>query len=160
MNKLLWTFQIVLTLAFGLFGLQKVLVPIPDLIAQGMWWIEDFPAWQVRTIGALEALGALGLNAPYLIKRLPKVVVPLAAGGLALTMIGAIATHISRSDPTPSIVITALLFLMSTVVAAKRFGQVRNDQRTGESLDRFAAPGVAPSSSGPFTEACFQNYSE
>ena len=141
MNKLLWTFQILLTLAFGLFGLQKVFGSIPDLVAQGMWWIEDFPAWQVRAIGALEALGAIGLNAPYLIKRLPKVVVPLAAGGLALTMIGAIATHISRGDPAPSLVITALLFLMSTVVAAKRYGQIRNDEPSGESLALARAAG-------------------
>jgi len=127
MNKLLWTFQILLTLAFGLFGLQKVFGSIPDLIAQGMWWIEDFPAWQVRAIGALETLGAVGLNAPYLIKRLPKIVVPLAAGGLALTMVGAVATHISRSDPAASVVVTSVLFLMSAVVAAKRFGQIRSE---------------------------------
>ena len=129
MNKLLWTFQILLTLTFGLFGLQKVFGSIPDLIAQGMWWIGDFPEWQVRTIGALEALGVLGLNAPYLAKRLPKLVVPLAAGGLALTMIGAIATHISRGDPAPSVVVTVVLFVMSAVVAAKRFGESKHDQR-------------------------------
>ena len=138
MNKLLWTLQILLTLAFGLFGLQKVFLPIPDLIAQGMLWIEDFPAWQVRLIGALEALGAIGLNAPYLIKRLPKTIVPLAAGGLALTMIGAIATHIGRGDPALSVVITVALFGMSTFVAAKRYGQI---QRSGGSLPLARAAG-------------------
>ncbi len=132
MNKLLWTFQILLTLAFGLFGLQKVLGSIPDLIAQGMLWIEDFPAWQVRTIGALEALGAAGLVAPYLLERLPKVLVPLAAGGLALTMIGAVATHINRGDPALSVVITTLLFAMSVVVAVRRWGQLKNERRSGE----------------------------
>ena len=89
MNKLVWSFHILLTLALGLFGFQKMVLPIADLIAQGMWWIEDFAVWQVRTIGALEALGALGLSAPYLVKALPKLLVPLAAGGLALTMVGA-----------------------------------------------------------------------
>lgn len=138
MNKLLWTFQILLTLAFGLFGLQKVLMPIADLITQGMLWIEDFPVWQVRTIGALEVLGAIGLNAPYLIKRLPKVIVPLAAGGLALTMIGAIATHVTRGDPALSVVITSMLFVMGSVVAAVRFGQIKSETQSADS------PSVAP----------------
>jgi hypothetical protein len=123
MNKLLWSFQILLTLVFALFGLQKLFLPIPDLVTQGMWWIEDFPVWQVRTIGALEALAAVGLNLPYLVKALPKIVVPLASGGLALTMIGAIATHIGRGDPVPSVVITAVLFVMSATVAVKRFAE-------------------------------------
>ncbi len=81
--------------------------------------------WQVRTIGALEFLGAVGLILPYLIKALPKLLVPLAAGGLALTMIGAVVTHIVRSDPPVSIVITSLVFAMSVTVAVKRFGEVR-----------------------------------
>ena len=123
MPKLLWVFQILLTLAFVLFGLQKVFMPIPDLISQGMLWIEDFPAWQVRTIGALEFLGALGLNAPYLIKALPKMLVPLAAGGLALTMVGAIATHIIRADPALSVIITTLMFGMCALLSVKRFGE-------------------------------------
>lgn len=112
-----------LTLGFGLFGLQKVLVPIPDLIAQGMLWIEDFPAWQVRTIGVLEVLGVLGLNAPYLIPALPKFLVPVSAGALGLTMVGAITTHLTRGDPALSIVITSLLFAMCAVVAFKRLAE-------------------------------------
>ena len=125
MNKLLWFFQIVLTLAMAIFGLQKVLLPIPDLIAQGMLWIEDFPAYQVRAIGALEFLGALGLTLPYVIKALPKKLVPLAAAGLALTMVGAILTHVTRQDPPASIVITSLLFAMSATLAVKRLGEIR-----------------------------------
>jgi len=125
MNKLLWTFHILLTLTMALFGLQKVLLPIPDLVAQGMLWIEDFPTYQVRAIGALEFLAVLGLNLPYLIKALPKQLVPLAAGGLALTMVGAVITHITRQDPPASIVITSLLFAASATLAVKRFAQSR-----------------------------------
>lgn len=141
MTKLLWTFQILLVLVFGLFGLQKVFVAIPDLIAFGMLWIEDFPAWQVRAIGALEALGALGLVAPYLIKRLPKVLVPLAAGGLALTMVGAIATHVGRGDPVLSVVVTSALLVMSIVVATKRLGALRKEQPSAGSLTVTPAAG-------------------
>ena len=134
MNKLLWTFQILLTLALGLFGLQKVAMPIPDLIAQGMLWIEDFPAWQVRAIGALEVLGVLGLTLPFVFKALPKLLVPLAAAGLSLTMMGAVFTHLTRQDPAMSIVITGLLMAMSATVAVKRFGEFRKShtKRDGE----------------------------
>jgi len=130
MNKLLWFFHILLSLTFAVFGLQKVLMPIPDLVAQGMLWIEDFPAWQGRAIGAVEVLGVLGLNAPYLWKALPRLLVPLAAGGLAATMIGAIATHVSRADPAASIVITSLLFVMGATLAAKRYSELRNVSNT------------------------------
>ncbi len=81
----------------------------------------------MRTIGALELLGAVGLNAPYLVKAVPKLVVPLAAGGLALTMIGAIVTHVGRADPIASTIITSVLFVMSATVALERFGQFKNE---------------------------------
>jgi VIT1/CCC1 family predicted Fe2+/Mn2+ transporter len=126
MNKLLWIFHALLTLAMGLFGFQKVVGSMPALIEQGMWWIADFPEWQVRAIGVLEVLGALGLNAPYVIKKLPRVLVPAAAAGLALTMIGAIATHITRGDPAPSVVITTVLFAMAATLAFKRYRALRN----------------------------------
>lgn len=125
MNKLVWVFHILLTLAMGLFGFQKVVMPVADLIAQGMWWVEDFAPWQVRTIGMLEVLGAIGLNAPYLIKALPRILVPLAAAGLGLTMVGAILTHVVRQDPAPSIVITTSLMVMSAVIAVRRFKALR-----------------------------------
>jgi hypothetical protein len=126
MNKLLWIFHALLTLALGIFGFQKVVGSIPALIEQGMLWIADFPVWQVRAIGALEVLGVLGLNAPYVIKKLPRILVPAAAAGLAITMIGAVATHIMRGDPAPSIVITTALFAMGTTLAVKRYGELRN----------------------------------
>lgn len=125
MNVLVWICHIVLALAMSVFGLQKLFGAIPDLIAQGMVWIEDFPAWQVRAIGGLEALGALGLGLPYAVKPLPRVLVPLAAAGLALTMIGAIATHVSRGDPAASIVVTGALFVMAAVVAVRRWAELR-----------------------------------
>jgi len=63
----------------------------------------------------------------HLVKAVPKLLVPLAAGGLALTMIGAIATHVVRGDPALSVVITSALFLMSVTVAVKRLAEVRGD---------------------------------
>ena len=119
--------QIILILVFALFGFQKIFMPLPDLINQGMLWIEDFPAWQVRTIGFLEVLGAFGLIFPYVIKTLPKIIVAIASGSLALTMLGAIITHISRGDVILSIIITSILFLMAVMIAAFRFKQYKSE---------------------------------
>jgi len=120
MNKVIGFFQVVLVLMFGLLGGQKVFGDFPDLIAQGMLWIEDFPAWQVRTIGVLEVLGALGLVLPHVVKALPKVLVPLAAGGLALTMVGAVITHLVRGDPMLAVGINLTLMGMGIAVAKHR----------------------------------------
>ena len=119
--------QIILILVMALFGFQKIFMPLPDLIKQGMLWIEDFPAWQVRTIGILEVLGVFGLIFPYVIKSLPKIIVVIASGGLALTMVGAIITHISRGDVIMSVIITSILFLMAVLIAAFRFKQYKSE---------------------------------
>ena len=119
--------QIILILVMALFGFQKIFMPLPDLIKQGMLWIEDFPAWQVRIIGILEVLGAFGLSFPYVIKSLPKNIVVIASGGLALTMAGAIITHISRGDVLMSLIITSTLFLMAVMIAAFRFKQYKSE---------------------------------
>ena len=127
MKVFLLVIQGILILVMGLFGFQKVFMAIPDLIEQGMLWIEDFPVWQVRTIGILEVLGALGLIFPYVFKSLPKIIVPIASGGLALTMVGAVITHISRGDVIMSIIITSILFLMAVMVAVFRYKQYKSE---------------------------------
>ncbi len=48
------------------------------------------PLWFLRSIGALEVLGALGLVLPSLTGIATRLI-PLAAGGLALIMVGAVA---------------------------------------------------------------------
>ena len=127
MKVFILVIQIILILVFALFGFQKIFMPIPDLIEFGMLWIEDFPAWQVRTIGFLEVLGAFGLIFPYVIKSLPKIIVAIASGGLALTMVGAIITHISRGDVILSIIINSILLSMAVLIAAFRFKQYKSE---------------------------------
>ena len=119
--------QIILVLVFALFGFQKIFMPLPDLIDQGMLWIEDFPEWQVRIIGFLEVIGAFGLIFPYIIKTLPKMIIAIASGSLALIMVGAIITHIIRGDVILSIIITSILFLMAMLIAAFRFKQYKSE---------------------------------
>ena len=125
MNTLTWIFQILLILIFLLFGLQKLLMSQADLLAFGMLWVEDFQPWQIKTIAALEVLAALGMFLPYFIKKIPKIIVAISSAGLALTMIGAIFTHIVRNDLIISIVLTSFFFLMGIFVAVMRYKEYK-----------------------------------
>jgi uncharacterized membrane protein len=119
MNVVIWVLQALLALAFLAAGLIKLTQPRQKL-ATIMGWVEDFSDNGVRTIGALELLGALGLLLPAL-TGVATVLVPIAAAGLALLMVAAAATHRRRGE-LPMIGINAVLLVLAVVVAWARFG--------------------------------------
>ena len=91
---LTWTLQILAALAFIMAGIMKISTPYGDLVlAENMGWAEDFSAIQIKIIGVLEFLGAIGMILPFVIKKFT-FLVPLAALGLVLVMVGAIFTHL------------------------------------------------------------------
>jgi uncharacterized membrane protein YphA (DoxX/SURF4 family) len=96
MSVALWIVQIVLAVAFGGAGFMKSTKP-KEALAPMMSWVNHFSAGQVKTIGVLELLAAIGLILPKLTNILPWLT-PLAAIGLVLTMIGAAITHIRIKD--------------------------------------------------------------
>lgn len=93
----LWIVNAILALLFLAFGVMKLVRPKDALAASGMAWTEDASAGAVKAVGAVEALGALGLILPLATGIVP-VLTPLAAIGLALTMAGAIIVHIRREE--------------------------------------------------------------
>jgi uncharacterized membrane protein YphA (DoxX/SURF4 family) len=100
----LWIVTGLLAVAFFGAGLMKLSQPQEKLQAN-MAWVEAYSATQVRTVGALEALGAIGLVLPAATGILAWLT-PVAAFALALTMAFATALHITRKEtPLPSIVI-------------------------------------------------------
>jgi uncharacterized membrane protein YphA (DoxX/SURF4 family) len=119
MTVAIWVLQVLLALAFLAAGLTKVSQPRQRL-ATSMGWVEDFSDNGVRTIGALEVLGAVGLLLPAL-TGVATVLVPLAAAGLAVLMVGAAATHRRRGE-LPMIGVNAVLLVLAVVVAWARFG--------------------------------------
>jgi uncharacterized membrane protein YphA (DoxX/SURF4 family) len=119
MNVVIWVLQVLLALAFLAAGLTKLTQPRQKL-ATTMGWVEDFSDPGVRAIGALEVLGALGLLVPAL-TGVATVLVPLAAVGLALLMVGAAVTHRRRGE-LPMIGINTVLLVLTVVVAWARFG--------------------------------------
>ncbi len=58
---------------------------------------EDFSQGQVRVIGVLELLGAIGIILPVALDIVP-ILSGAAAAGLVLTMLGAAATHGKRGE--------------------------------------------------------------
>ncbi|GII05532.1 DoxX family protein [Planobispora takensis] len=83
-------------------------------------WVEDFTPARIRLIGAAELLGALGLILPAA-TGIASILTPLAAAGLALTMLGAAATHARRREPA-AIAVNLTLLALAAVVAWGRLG--------------------------------------
>lgn len=119
MNVALWIAAGLLALAVLAAGLLKLSQP-KEKLAERMRWVEGFSQSQVRTIAVLEVLGAVGLILPGLL-HVAVVLVPLAATGLALTMAGAIITHVRLGEPREAVT-PAVLFCLAVFVAWGRFG--------------------------------------
>ncbi|WP_042402129.1 DoxX family protein [Streptacidiphilus carbonis] len=122
MNLTLWIVTGVLAAAYLMGGSVKLLMPKEKIAAFGHSgrWVEDFSAGGVRTIGAFEASGAVGLILPAVVDIAP-VLVPLAAVGLAIIMVGAAITRIRRHETTLMMVDLVYLVLVLFVVWG-RFG--------------------------------------
>ena len=88
MNFALWIAHISLILVFGMAGYAKVFTPIEELASQ-MVWINFVPIWMVKLAAVSELFAVLALITIPLIKRYT-FLVPLAAIGLTLIMIGSL----------------------------------------------------------------------
>ncbi|HZA09073.1 DoxX family protein [Mycobacterium sp.] len=120
MNLALWIIAIVLAVGFAASGLMKLFVPKDKLVTAGQGWAADFSPTNIRLIGAIEILGALGLILPAALNIAP-ILVPLAAVGLALVMLGAAVTHARRKE-IPNIAVNVVLLVLAIVLAWGRFG--------------------------------------
>ena len=118
MNVALWIIAGVLAAVFAAAGLIKLTQPKEKLAASGQGWTEDFSPRAVKAIGAAELLAAVGLILPAALDIAP-VLVPLAALGLVLLMVGAIVTHARRKE-NQTIVVNVLLLLLAAAVVVGR----------------------------------------
>ena len=116
MNIALWIVQGLLAFVFVMAGFMKISQPKDKVKEKGMAFVEDFSDGQIRLIGLLEILGAVGLILPGLTGILP-VLTPIAAIGLALTMAGAAFTHIRRGGETQMFVTNLVLLALALFVA-------------------------------------------
>lgn len=123
MNISLWILQGVVALMFAMSGFMKLSKSKQDLKIQGkgrMDWVEDISASNIRVIGVLELLAAIGLIVPQVTGILPWLT-PLAALGLAFMMVGAMILHLRRADGKQAVSTTIMLLAFSLFVAFGRF---------------------------------------
>ena len=121
MNIALWIAAIVLALAMLGAGLMKLIRSPEQLKAAGMGWVDHVPPAAPKVVGVLEVLGAIGLILPAITGIAP-MLVPLAASGIALLMLGAVITHLRLHDPFKDALPAIVLALLAMFVAWGRFG--------------------------------------
>jgi uncharacterized membrane protein YphA (DoxX/SURF4 family) len=121
METIIWIAQGLLAAAFLASGSLKLVKSYADLAENdNMKWVEDFGPRHIKAIGTVEVLGAIGLILPAALDIAP-VLTPIAAVGLALTMLGASATHLRRGE-LGVLPVNAVLFALAVFVAIERFG--------------------------------------
>jgi len=120
MNIALWVIAGLVALAMLGAGATKLARSRDEIITSGMRWAEDFSPTQVRAIGALEVLSALGLILPAA-AGIAEILTPIAATGVALIMAGAAFTHVRRGE-RKELAGPVILGAMAIFVAVMRFG--------------------------------------
>ena len=120
MDTALWIVQSLLAGLFLATGMTKLIQPRLKMAAGPMGWAADVTDQQFRTIGLLEVLGAMGLILPGAIGIAPGLL-PLAAIGLALTMVGAIRAHV-RYGELERLAVPIIVLGLALFVAIERLG--------------------------------------
>ncbi|RLP93007.1 MULTISPECIES: DoxX family protein [unclassified Micromonospora] len=130
MNVVLWIIQILLAVVFAGAGAAKLTQP-KDKLRELMRWVDPVPPTQVKLLGAVELLAAIGLVLPPL-TGIATVLTPLAAVGLVIVMIGGILVHLRdmrqqdtqerRRMEIQGAITCAVLLVLAAVVAWGRFG--------------------------------------
>ncbi len=115
MNILLWVLQVLLAVAFLAHGLL-LLVPPPSVAEQMNAALSR--GFQLF-LGVAEVVAAVGLTLPG-ISRIQPWLVPAAAAGLMIMMIGATIFHLMRGEVSSAIT-TAVLLLLATCVGYTRW---------------------------------------
>ncbi|MGW6197452.1 DoxX family protein [Kribbella sp. NPDC055110] len=119
MNIVVWTVSGLLAAMFLMSGVMKVPATKASLAGNPrMGWSAPFPIELIKTIGVAEIAGAAGLILPRVFDTATWLV-PAAAIGLAVVMIGAIITHARRSEFS-SVAVNAVLLALAVFVAIER----------------------------------------
>lgn len=120
MTIALWIVAGLLAAVYVGSGSMKLFTPHEKLASNpNMGWAGDFSPGAVKAIGAAEVLGAAGVILPEATGIAP-VLTPLAAIGLVLVQLGAMATHARRKE-YQALPINIALALLAAFVAVGRF---------------------------------------
>ena len=118
MNTAVWVFQVLLALMFLAAGIRHLIITEQKIKERPDDIIADFTILQVRWIGLLELLGAIGVILPWWIKIVP-ILTPISAIGFSITMIVALGLFLKhrvfRRAP-----LQIVILIMSIIVAIVR----------------------------------------
>jgi uncharacterized membrane protein YphA (DoxX/SURF4 family) len=120
METVIWTAQVVLAAVFASAGGMKLTQSPEKLVSLGQGWVEDFDDRQVKSIGVLELLTAIGVILPAALGIAPTLT-EVAAVGAVLLMVGAASTHVRRRE-FDRLPLNLALASLAVFVAAMRFG--------------------------------------
>lgn len=121
MDLALWIVAALLSAVFFVGGLSKLAVSKERLAKlHAGKWVEDFSTGQVKALGALDIVAAAGLTLPAVLDIVP-VLVPLAAIGVMLLMIGAVIIRM-RCQLATTIVPDLVYLTLAGFVAWGRLG--------------------------------------
>ena len=118
MNIAIWVIQGILALMFGMAGVMKS-TQAKEKLEPKMPWMKEYSAGMVKFVGVSELLGAIGLIVPLATGIVP-ILTPLAAVGLALIMVLAMAYHMPKGEYKET-AINAVLLILCAAVAYFRF---------------------------------------
>lgn len=121
MNTALWIVAGFLALVFAAGGAGKLTIDRDRIAAMpGGAWVRDFSPGAVRALGVVDLLAAAGLVLPAALDIVP-VLVPVAAVGVVLLMIGAVVVRLRHGSRGP-VVVDAVYLALAAFVAVGRFG--------------------------------------
>ncbi|GCE51463.1 DoxX-like protein [Thermosporothrix hazakensis] len=120
MNIPLWIITGLLAAIFLVAGANKLFIPYEKLArVPGGGWVLEFSSSFVKTLGTIEILGAIGLILPAMLNIVP-ILVPLAAVGLALIMVGAAIVEFRRHE-YKHVLVNLIYLALTTFVAWAHF---------------------------------------
>ena len=119
METIIWVAQIILAAVFLAAGTMKLTTP-REALKKKTPYVEDLTDRQVKAIGIVEVLGAVGVVLPAALNVAP-ILTPIAACGLALTMVVAAITLLRRGE-TSHVPLNVVIFALAVFVAIERFG--------------------------------------
>lgn len=113
-----WIASGLLALVYVIAGGVKV-VASRETVQSRLSWTRHARVWQVKAVGTIEVLAAIGLVAPPLTHILP-ILAAVAAAGLVLVQVVAIGVHV-RIGEGRQIAVNIVLLLLALFVATARF---------------------------------------
>ena len=119
-NVTLWVVQGLLAALFLFAGVMKLVLPV-----EAMAGPVALPGLFLRFIGVCEALGAVGLILPGLL-RIHQELMPVAAAGLGMIMVGAVTVTAMGGSIAPALV----PLIVGVLAASVAYGRTRTAQLT------------------------------